>query len=431
MIFSLEVRQARKGDCLLLHFGTEADRHLILIDGGPKGVYQPSLKPRLQKLAKDQGGRLPVDILMVSHVDDDHIQGILDLTREELELKDANAPRLLNVLSFWHNAFDEMVDAPTAPLKKRLSGHLGEAAFEAGVVSEDKLADIIRSSNLADEEVVEAGVAVLASIPQGSRLRGEAETLEWIRNVETDGEVLQASKKPIDIGELKLQIAGPRASELSAFRKKYQQWLKETRETPKGAAVELAAYVDESVTNLSSIVVLVESEKKRILLTGDARGDMILKGLEETGVIKPKGTLAVDILKVPHHGSSNNLDADFFERIIADHYVFSGNGEHGNPERETMVMLVTARAGKPITIHLTYDVSSIDVERKKEWAKQRKKEIDRKAENPTAPEPRADWSDKVNGLASYLDSLPSGTVDLRVVGSKHNHIIDLLDQVAY
>ena len=51
----------------------------------------------------------------------------------------------------------------------------------------------------------------------------------------------------------------------------------------------------------------------------------------------------VDILKVPHHGSSNNLDNDFFERITADHYVMSGDGEHGNPERESIEMLFKAR----------------------------------------------------------------------------------------
>ena len=35
MMFSLDVRRARKGDCLLLHYGTKEDPHLILIDGGP------------------------------------------------------------------------------------------------------------------------------------------------------------------------------------------------------------------------------------------------------------------------------------------------------------------------------------------------------------------------------------------------------------
>jgi hypothetical protein len=46
MRFSLEVIRARKGDCLILHYGT-AEPRLVLIDGGPMGVYGPHLKPRL------------------------------------------------------------------------------------------------------------------------------------------------------------------------------------------------------------------------------------------------------------------------------------------------------------------------------------------------------------------------------------------------
>jgi hypothetical protein len=45
---------------------------------------------------------------------------------------------------------------------------------------------------------------------------------------------------------------------------------------------------------------------------------------------------------VPRHGSSNNLDKDFFKRITADHYAFSGNAEHDNPEREALRMLLNA-----------------------------------------------------------------------------------------
>jgi hypothetical protein len=48
------------------------------------------------------------------------------------------------------------------------------------------------------------------------------------------------------------------------------------------------------------------------------------------------------VLKVPRHGSSNNLDEDFFERITADHYAFSGDAEHDNPEREALRMLLNA-----------------------------------------------------------------------------------------
>ena len=40
-IFSLDVLRARKGDCLMLHFGSTDDPHLMLIDGGPSKVYKP------------------------------------------------------------------------------------------------------------------------------------------------------------------------------------------------------------------------------------------------------------------------------------------------------------------------------------------------------------------------------------------------------
>ena len=87
MFFSLDVLRARKGDCLMLHFGSEQDPHLVLIDGGPSDVYGPFLKPRLQHIHEKRGFQeqeaLPVDVVMVSHVDDDHIKGILDLTKEQ------------------------------------------------------------------------------------------------------------------------------------------------------------------------------------------------------------------------------------------------------------------------------------------------------------------------------------------------------------
>ena len=63
------------------------DPHLILIDGGPSDVYKPHLKPRILQIHEARGlgeeDPLPVDVVMVSHVDDDHIKGILDLTREQ------------------------------------------------------------------------------------------------------------------------------------------------------------------------------------------------------------------------------------------------------------------------------------------------------------------------------------------------------------
>ena len=78
---------------------------------------------------------------------------------------------------------------------------------------------------------------------------------------------------------------------------------------------------------------LAECEGKRMLLTGDARDDHILAGLDEAGIAKD-GKTHVDILKLPHHGSIRNMRPEFFERVTADHYVISANGRDGNPETD-------------------------------------------------------------------------------------------------
>ena len=82
------------------------------------------------------------------------------------------------------------------------------------------------------------------------------------------------------------------------------------------------------------------------------------------------------MLKVPHHGSDNNVTEEFFQKVQATHYVFSGNGQHGNPERTTLEMLFAAResveslSSERFSIHLTYPIDEIDRNRKAEWDKQ-------------------------------------------------------------
>jgi hypothetical protein len=458
MIFSLDVRRARKGDCLLLHFGSKQDPGLILIDGGPKSVYEPHLRPRIEEVRKARHvpdrKPLQVDLLMVSHVDDDHIQGVLDLTRELLEAERNSRPPLVQVLSFWHNSFDELIGHEPKELTASVSSQFGPASVEgSGELPDDAKEEVegLYGEGNPDEdenerrEVVSSALKVLASIEQGFRLRLDANALRdkgmgFEPNPEFGGDLLfaQEDSAAVQIGRgIKFTVIGPMRAELKALLDKHQAWLKKIKAQGKSPSEALAAYVDKSVANLSSIVVLGEAGGKTMLLTGDARGDKILEGMEMVGLLKKGDKIEVDVLKVPHHGSANNLGPDFFERIIAKHYVFSGDGEHGNPERETFEMLFDARGDEPFTIHLTYPVKDIDAERKKDWEKEQTKEQKRRDMKKTAQEKakvkvRPNWSPKKHSLGAFLKDrgLALGQ-EIAVVPAKAPHVIDLLDPLGF
>jgi hypothetical protein len=419
--FSLDVIRARKGDCLMLHYGTPQKPGLILIDGGPSNVYNPQLKPRIDAIRTHRQLKpedsLPIDLLMVSHVDDDHIKGILDLTRELRQQRDAKQPLLVRVASLWHNSFDDL---------------LGKTPKELTAQAALATASLSGPAEVPQGDEFDAAM-VLASIPQGRTLRDDADFLKWKRNRELDGKLILATgkSKPIALdGGLELTVVGPLQPELLALQKAHDKWLKEqAAKKKKDPDAALAAFVDESVPNLSSLVVLAKVGTSSMLLTGDARGDKVLEGLELTKLIgkTSKSTLHVDLLKVPHHGSANNVETKFFERVTADHYVFSGNGEHGNPERETLEMLFTARPKAAFTMYFTYPIDEIDVERKKDWEKQRALEIKRKKKKV-----RPVWSPKQHGLKEFFDKQkPRPDQKIQIVPSGGSHVIDLLDATGF
>jgi hypothetical protein len=421
MIFSLDVRRARKGDCFLLHYGSKGDPGLALIDGGPGQVYQPHLKPRLmqirsaRRLEKDQS--LPVDLLMVSHIDDDHINGILELTSELVTAKDAKTILPLKIRSAWHNTFDDIIGNKPDELLAALTASFGAAALRGEPDTED----------------LDPGTAmVLASVGQGFRLRDDARKLNLRINPEFDGKLIMASKagRSIDMGKgLKVVVAGPMKAELLALQKEHDAFLKK-KEQDRSAPAALASFTDTSIANLSSLVLLAKVGRKRMLLTGDARGDKILEGLELAGLLKKGGKTHVDILKMPHHGSDRNIDPIFFKRITADHYVFSGNGEHGNPERETLQMLLDESGDGEFLLHLTYPIEEIDVEREKDWNREQQKEKARRRKDPGV-EVRENWSPLKHSLSSFFAAHKEFANKVRIVEKGGSHVINLLEEVGF
>jgi hypothetical protein len=92
-------------------------------------------------------------------------------------------------------------------------------------------------------------------------------------------------------------------------------------------------------------MLLVEEDGKTALLTGDGHSEDILKGLDFYQRRNDQGQLHVSVLKVQHHGGEHNISPDFTALITADHYVFCGNGEHGNPDPRVVDLVIDARLG--------------------------------------------------------------------------------------
>ncbi|ONG54019.1 hypothetical protein BKE38_11120 [Pseudoroseomonas deserti] len=423
MFLSLEVLPARKGDCLLLHFGKMAPTRLVLVDGGPSGVYGSHLKPRLEALRAARGlvpnEALQLDALLVSHIDDDHIRGILDLTKDLREAKQQQRPLPVRVSRLWHNGLEQLLGGRPAQLDSHAS--FGAAALLGEVELPECMDD--------------TAAMVLASIPQGRKLEDDARFLGWQVNQGFEDGLILAKEGPVQAtlaDDLRLTVIGPLRSELEALWREHEAWLRKHDGEARPAAA-LAAYLDESVTNLSSIVLLAEMGGRRALLTGDARGDTILRGLRLAGLLpRDGGTLHLDLLKIPHHGSSRNMEEDFFRRITADHYVFSGDGEHGNPERETVEMLLDARDdGAPFTLHFTYPIAGIDSRRREDWEKARAKEEARQKKGAKKPV-SSDWDTGRQSIVALFAErgIPSGGREVRVVEAGKPHFIHLLGMVS-
>jgi beta-lactamase superfamily II metal-dependent hydrolase len=324
-MFSLEAIKAKHGDCLLLHWGSDGNHRVALIDGGPDTVYPNFLKPRLQQLAEKRGKK-ELELTMVSHIDDDHINGILALTRD---IDEGDAPADIGLL--WHNSLEGLLD------EKINAGGTAQVTAAANAVR-------IASKDLWTQKV-------LASVPQGQELfvfakrHGISDTMN---DPFSPLIICKPNQKTEKIAGLAVTVIAPAAAEVEALRNKWKQLRK------KGIT---AAFDDRSVYNLSSIVVLCEFESKRILLTGDARGDKILQGLETKKLLK-NGKMHVDLLKIPHHGSQHNSTKKFFQQVTADTYVVSGDHvKFPNPHKDTMKWLADARGGDDYAMYCTYPLS--------------------------------------------------------------------------
>jgi beta-lactamase superfamily II metal-dependent hydrolase len=343
MVFTLEALAAKEGDCLLLHYGDDAEPHRILIDGGPSGVFTATLRKRLLEL-KRPDAPLPLELVMVSHIDADHIKGVLDLLKSIKEQRDSGLQPPFEIRGLWHNSFEILLERVSAQMTAQMPQ---AAAVAAGTVPAGLNANPFLG-------------AIAASVKQGNDVRNLATQLAIPINPLVPTPLVLASKTGKTRlklpGGLTLTILGPHEAEIERLE---EEWVDATHDGRASTAAFAADYLNRTAANVSSIVVLAEfrpggRKTRRMLLTGDAGGDLMMEALELAGLLTHPRPLHVDLLKVQHHGSRHSVDKVFFTRVTADHYVISGNGKHENPHAETLTWLSEARAREEYHVHLTY-----------------------------------------------------------------------------
>jgi hypothetical protein len=313
---------AKHGDALLVEYGDERTRR-ILIDGGPLKAY-PEIEARLSKIPL---GDQAVELLVVTHVDTDHIEGIIRL----LAMPEQKWP--IHAEEIWFNGWRHIEEA------NDLGGREGELMsalihYRANERWNTKFGgNAVRCGALEGDEVkLEGGMRLTMVSPDADALA--ALLKDWKKN---------AVKWEIEPGDL--EDAWDNLVEASKFHPDGELTLGPDDLTAK--LQKLLKGIDTSEANGSSIAFIAEYAGKRCIFLGDAHMGTICDSLKRLGYSEAK-PLKVNAVKVSHHGSKNNITKEFFELVDAKHWLFSTNGDvHDHPDTEAVEAVITGSRSKP------------------------------------------------------------------------------------
>lgn len=312
MLFDFEALDADEGDCLLLHYGAAEDPRHAVIDGGLARTWVNRLRPRLEQLRErhelDDETSLALDLVVVTHIDRDHIEGIVTMF-EELAEGTETPPWTIDCL--WHNGFDNSLGTnQIAAIRKHAGGAQGVAD---GLALRSLAKRRVRSINGPKEQ-----------LPARFVLRGAG----------------AVPSIPFD-GGLTLTVLAPTVDELHRLQTVWDAYLQQHPDEEAGGAAATKRTVTPE--NLSSIALLAKVGHRTVLLAGDTGHQQLLDGLTAAEVLGEGERCELDVMKVSHHGSCNNASLELFDRVHAKHYVFCANGKHSNPDIETLELLWKAR----------------------------------------------------------------------------------------
>jgi len=338
----LHVVQAEYGDCFLLSSETGKKSTTILIDGGPYQTFEKHLKPTLRKLPKNT----KLDLVVLSHIDNDHIIGLVDLFGLIKDQRERGIEELVRISKLWHNSFNDLLQTDEDP----------KIIFKNFILPQ-------KVGSEEEKKKMQNSITsiIMTGYQQAADLSSLANSLKIPVNPEFNKLILEESPlKIIKFNDMVFHILGPSQRNLDKLKKQWREWRYKKKLDYK-LVFDLFQIFDKSITNLSSIILLVASHEKTVLFTGDGSADDVINALTKASMLDRQGKFHVDVLKVPHHGSDRNVTPDFFNTVTADYYVISANGRDDNPSIDTLKWIIESvnKTKRPKTFVFTNSTPSI------------------------------------------------------------------------
>jgi len=341
-MLSIEMLPACNGDCLWITYGTASARHHVLIDGG----YQSTGELVRDRLAADAALRF--ELFILTHIDGDHISGSIQLFADD----ELSAARVGGV---WFNGWQHLIDVPEAD--DSLGAKQGE--FFSAVLTKKKIAWNAAFDGAA-VMIPGDGPLPTCTLPGGMKLTLLSPDAPGLRALRASwkAELKKAKIKPGDLDaamKLLLDDTAFDTDELGGF--------------DVDKLVSAKFHEDDSATNGSSIAVLAEYDGHRLLLTGDAPPSAVAAALRRHGVTD-EAPLALDVLKLSHHGSKNNTSPALLGLLDYRHVLVSTNGDRfHHPDDEALARVIHGRNN--VELHFNYETPYtkpwLDRVRQKKW----------------------------------------------------------------
>ncbi|WP_410220730.1 ComEC/Rec2 family competence protein [Pedobacter sp.] len=306
------------GDCLLIKtFDSNNEEFIILIDGGTAQTFKYSLKAELKDINH-------INLLILTHIDSDHIAGLISLFKSSL---------IDNIIvnEIWMN-HPEIVEINSDEL---ISTRQGDTLKDLILLKKPdvKLLEI----STKDESILRQGVelVILSPTPQ---IKDELYRQWKLSNFpKTDNDNVKISSQKEEYSTSLVDL-----SKISFSPDKS---------------------INSDIFNSSSIAFILKCLDISILLLADARPEVITESLRLNCFSETK-PLEVDYVKISHHGSLNNTSQELLGLIKCNNFIISTNGgtaDHKFPSRETIARIIfnSQRNDEDLNIYFNYKIEEL------------------------------------------------------------------------